>query len=384
MELLEWAALLFCAAATLIHLVSTGLAIVRVRPQFPPRSHGPAPAVTILRPVCGLDPWEELTLRSGFELNHPNYELIFCCASADDPVVPLIRRLIAAYPQIPAQLLIGQDNSTPNPKLANLIKGWYAAGAQWVVMADSNVLMPPDYIDRLFAGWQADTGLMCSPPVGCMPQGFWAELECAFLNGFQARWQYCADSIGLGFAQGKTMLWRRADLERAGGIRALAGEIAEDAAATKVVRGQGLRVRLVRGPFGQPLGGRTIAQVWARQLRWARLRRATFPVFFVPELLAGSLFPILGGAYGAEALELSPTAVVSGLGAVWFGAEAWMTRAAGWHLSITSPLAWFLRDLALPILWGNAWLGDSFSWRGNQMHLDDAPLDVEAPSPPGA
>jgi hypothetical protein len=32
------------------------------------------------------------------------------------------------------------------------------------------------------------------------------------------------------------MLWRRADPDRAGGIEVLAGEVAEEAAATKVVR----------------------------------------------------------------------------------------------------------------------------------------------------
>ena len=69
-----------------------------------------------------------------------------------------------------------------------------------------------------------------------MPRGFWAELECAFLNTYQARWQYAADSLGHGFAQGKTMLVRRRDLAQAGGIQALAEEIAEDAAATKLVR----------------------------------------------------------------------------------------------------------------------------------------------------
>ena len=103
-------------------------------------------------------------------------------------------------------------------------------------MADSNVLMPRDYLQRLLAGWRPDTGLLCSPPIGCQPDGFWAEVECAFLNTYQARWQYAADTLGLGFAQGKTMLWRRRDLERAGGIQALAEEIAEDAAATKLVR----------------------------------------------------------------------------------------------------------------------------------------------------
>src|SRR5438128_1355144 len=80
------------------------------------------------------------------------------------------------------------------------------------------------------------TGLVCSPPVGCLPDGVFAELECAFLNTYQARWQCVADSAGYGFAQGKSMLWRRDLLERAGGIRVLASELAEDAASTKVVR----------------------------------------------------------------------------------------------------------------------------------------------------
>ena len=90
------------------------------------------------------------------------------------------------------------------------------------MFADSNVLMPRDYIQRLFASWRADTGLVASPPAGCRPEGIWAELECAFLNTYQARWQYLIDSLGRGFAQGKTMLWRRTDLEGAGGIEALA------------------------------------------------------------------------------------------------------------------------------------------------------------------
>lgn len=382
MVMLEWAAILFCAAAVSIHLFSTLIAIVRCRPSGVLEPLRSAPAVTVLRPICGLDQYEELTLRSGFELNYPHYELIFCCANTGDPVVPLVRKLMAAYPHVDAKLLFGEDKSTPNPKLGNLIKGWYAAGHHWIVMADSNVLMPPDYLQRLFRGWRADTGLMCSPPVGCMPQGFWAQLECAFLNSYQARWQYTAEGVGLGFAQGKTMLWRRADLEKAGGIRALAAEIAEDAASTKVVRQQGLRVRLVREPFGQPLGRRTARQVWDRQLRWARLRRATFPAFFIPELFSGSVPPLLAAAYGADAVGLSAEWLLAALCALWYGSEAVLTKAARWHLSATSPLAWVLRDLALPGLWVNAWLGRSFSWRGNEMHLDDTPGEIESGYPP--
>lgn len=261
MDEIAWGCVLFVGLATLLHIVGALLAIHRSRrsAQIPALAGVPLsalPPVTVLRPVRGREPFDELTLRTGFELAYGRYELILCCADADDPIVPVVRRLIDEYPHVDAKLLIGQDTLNSNPKLNNLIKGWRAARHAWVVMADSNVLMPPDYLQRLLAGWRADTGLICAPPIGCMPDGLWAEVECAFLNTYQARWQYAADSVGLGFAQGKTMLWRRADLERAGGIRALGAEIAEDAAATKVVRRLGKRVRLVDRAFGQPLGRR--------------------------------------------------------------------------------------------------------------------------------
>jgi ceramide glucosyltransferase len=377
MDEIAWGCVVFVGLATLLHFTSALLAIYRARRSRDEPSVTSAPAsslppISVLRPVRGLDPYDELTLRSSFTLAYERYELILCCEDADDPVVPVIRRLMAECAHVDAKLLIGRDTLCSNPKLNNLIKGWRAARHDWVVMADSNVLMPADYLQRLLAGWRADTGLLCAPPIGCMPEGFWAEVECAFLNTYQARWQYAADTVGLGFAQGKTMLWRRADLERAGGIRELGAEIAEDAAATKVVRRARKRVRLVDRAFGQPLGVRSAVQIWSRQVRWAKLRRATFPLYFLPELLSGSAVPFIAAAYAAEAFGFSGLGAVGTLAVVWYGSEAVLARAAGWHFSALSPLAWMARDVMLPVLWVQAWLGNSFSWRGNDMHLANA------------
>jgi cellulose synthase/poly-beta-1,6-N-acetylglucosamine synthase-like glycosyltransferase len=195
--------------------------------------------VSLVRPVCGLENHIEQTLRSGFDLDYPRYEIIFCAAAPNDAVVPLVKRLITEHPHIPARLLVGNERISDNPKLNNVCKGWRAAAYDWVVMADSNVLMPPDYIERLFAAWQPDCGLVSSPPVAGRPDGFWAELECAFLNTYQVRWQYAAAGIGIGFAQGKSMLCRRSQIEKAGGITRLATEPAEDAATTKLIRALG-------------------------------------------------------------------------------------------------------------------------------------------------
>jgi ceramide glucosyltransferase len=225
--------------------------------------------------------------------------------------------------------------------------------------------MPPDYLTRLWNCWRPDTGLVCSPPSGTAPQGFWAGVECAFLNTYEARWQYVADTIGLGFAQGKTMFWRRAVLDEAGGIRVLGLEPAEDAASTKVVRDAGLRVRLVDAPFPQPLGRRSAREVWHRQARWAQLRRASFPLFYLPEFLGGALIPVAAAATLATALDLSWIPAVVAVLTLWYGTEAKLARTAGWPLSWAYPLQAAVRDLALPALWVTGWLGYDFVWRGN-------------------
>ncbi len=381
--MIEWAALVFLALAVLVHIASAAMAIWRVRSKGVSASAveiSALPPVTIIRPVCGLDPFDELTLRSTFTLNHPGVELLFCSARERDAAVPLVRKLISEYPHVDAKLLIGDDKSTPNPKLNNVIKGWGAARHPWIVIADSNVLMPRDYVAQLFASMTADTGLVCSPPVGSRPLGFWAEVECAFLNTYQARWQLAADTVGFGFAQGKSMLWRRELLDAAGGIRALGIEVAEDAAATKVVRGNGYGVRLVDAPFEQPLGARSFRQILDRQVRWARLRRATFPLCYSPEVLTSGFAPMLAAALAAPLIDIDPVAATGLTGAVWFGAEALLSKAVGWHVSAVSPLAWVIRDLMLPVIWLKGWIGDGFTWRGNNMTV--AEPSVASPQGP--
>ncbi len=352
-----------------VHLLSCALTVWRAfrpaRPAPPGRDRQP---VSLLRPVCGLDPNDDATLRSTFLLDpHPALEIVFCAARDTDPAVALLRRLMREYPHVRARVLIGDDRPTANPKLNNLVKGWHGSDGTWVIMADSNVLLPPDYVTELHAAYRGDTGLVCSPPVGSAPDGLAAEVECAFLNTYQGRFQLAADSLGFGFAQGKTMFWQRGLLDGAGGIEALARDAAEDAAATKIVRATGRRVRLVDRPYPQPLGRRLWRDVWQRQVRWARLRRATFPLFYAPEILAGGGIPVAAAGLIAGDVGVHPAAAMLGMAAVWYGAEAAVARLAGWHFSTWSPLALIARDAMLPAVWIAGWTGNGFTWRGNEM-----------------
>lgn len=371
------AAALFLVFTGAVHFGSIAVAMRRCRPArefLPPPAH--APAITIVRPICGLENFIEETLRSSFQLDYPRVEILFCCARADDPAAPLAQRLMADYPWIDARLLIGNQRISGNPKLNNMFKGWREASHDFVVFADSNVLMPRDYVQRLLTEFDDQAGLVCSPPVGSRPRNLWADVECAFLNGYQARWQILADTMGLGFAQGKTMMWRKADLERAGGIRRLADETAEDAASTKIVREAGRKVRIVDAPFPQPLGHRAFTDVWKRQARWAQLRRASFLKFFLPEIVSGALPPLFATAFLAFAFELPLVATLSAFTALWYGAEMLLAYTAGWPLSSRSLLASMLRDLMIPPLWAMAWSDAGFVWRGNAMTLEDESVET--------
>jgi ceramide glucosyltransferase len=370
----------FCLSLTLLNLVSLGIAGWRCRRRKAALQirlaatglENPTPPVSIVRPVCGLESFSGLTLRSTFELDYPDYEVIFCVQRKNDPIIPLLEKLLADQPEGRGRMLIGDDPISSNPKLNNCFKGWQAARHQWIVLADSNVLAPKNYLQQMLACFTPKVGLVCSPPLGIMPRGFRAQLECAFLNSFQARWQFFADAFGRGFAQGKSMMWRREIVDHAGGIAALASEIAEDAAATKLVRAANMKVVLVDRPFGQPLGARTLRAIYQRQTRWARLRRASFPHMYAAEIFGSSLLSILAGAYAARAFNVEPWAVAALVAAVWHLPEAAVNWALRWPTSLVSPFAYLLRDLLFPAIWIDGWFSDDFVWLGNSMSVREA------------
>lgn len=325
--------------------------------------------VTILRPVSGVENNLERTLSSSFELDHKNYEIIFCICDPHDPAIPLVKQLMQHYSKVSSSLLIGNDPISDNPKLNNLVKGWKAAKYPWIVMTDSNVLMPKTYITELFSCWNDKTGLITSPPLGIEPENFCADIEAAFLNSYQARWQLTSDFIGNGFAQGKTLFWHRDILDKAGGIEALACELAEDAASTKIVRNQGLNVRLSSMPFGQPLGKKTWQSVWNRQKRWAKLRRDSFPGFFYLEILSGIIFPsiclILACSFSTVSFAWMFLYLFT-----WYFIEFFVTKCVGWPFSLRQALAQILRDFLLPVLWVSAFGKGGYQWQGHKVDIN--------------
>ena len=106
-----WFGLAFVLVTAAVHFASIALVILRGRIAVHHLDEKVAetPPVSILRPVRGLENSIERTLRSGFELDYPHHELVFCVASADDPIIPVVNKLIAEHPKLEARLLIGDD-----------------------------------------------------------------------------------------------------------------------------------------------------------------------------------------------------------------------------------------------------------------------------------
>ncbi|MEY8882125.1 ceramide glucosyltransferase [Donghicola sp. XS_ASV15] len=358
--------MILLGAAMALHLATVVLSGLRYlsAPKLP-ASSDELPALTLLRPVCGLDAFDEDTLRSSFHLDYPDYRIIFCAAQENDPACALVRRLIAENPQVPARLMVGETPLTGNPKINNMHKGYIAAETDHIVMADSNLMLPRDYLRQLVACWDDDrVGLITSPAAGNRADDLWSAVECAFLNTHQGRWQLAADAVGLGYAQGKTLYGKRSIIDAGGGLQALGRDLAEDVAMTKLIRGQDKTVRLTKQLFYQPIGKKSFAQVWARQLRWSLIRRQGFLHLFLLEMVQGPVLPLLI-CLGFIAAGALPGWTAFAYLALWYGSEWALARIAGWPASLRDVAAFVLRDALIPVIWAVTWTQKGLVWRGN-------------------
>jgi ceramide glucosyltransferase len=354
--------------AFMLHFATAIVTALRLRAASVSRIYGDPrlrPPVSLIIPIAALEQSEIESALSAFDILYPDFELLFCAFDEDEPRLASLRQKIAASPHVKARLLTGRARVSANPKLDNIEKAWTAAQAELIAMVDGNVVFPPDLIDRLLAVWDESTGLSSSAPIGVKPLGLWAEVECAFLNTFHTRWQLSADYLGGGFANGKAMLFRRGLLVDRGGFRGLSFDLAEDSAATKIVRAANLKVKLVDSPLQQPLGRRSMAQVWRRQLRWAQLRRRSFPLIFLCECLITVATPLLAGLGLASLLGWSLGWTLLSIVTAWYGVEAALAWAVGWPWKPLSFIACVIRDGMALAIWPIALAKSGYVWRGN-------------------
>ena len=302
MSTLDQFAFGYAVAATGLQVASIALAARKCRKPRRRLAAAPdAPPVTVGPAFVRVETFSETTLEAAFALDYPDYELIFCLAHADDPAALLARRAMARHPDRKASLLVGDERPSANPKLNNVVKGWKAARNAWIIIANSNVLMPPDYIQRMMAGWRNTSESsarrrLARPPSRWRPK--WSALFSTRMRRAGSTRPTPAASVSRKASRccGGATSSRRAAASNGSATRSLK-TLQRPSWSAAPTCGHASTA----GPFDQPLGRRAWSEVWGRQARWARLRRATFPLFFAPELFTSGLLAIIAGAFGATA-----------------------------------------------------------------------------------
>ncbi len=363
---LFWTGLSWWSATMAVQWLSAGLARLP-RPVAPAR-HGAAD-FSLVAPMVGRRDASEAYVRALRLLAEQGAEILICVTSESDEAVAAVRAL---WPQAP--ILVGSD-TTFNPKLNNVRKGFEAATRPVVMLCDAGIAVTERDLAAAAALLSDRVGLVLALKVGTHPGNFAGAMECAYINGHQARFLLAADRLGMPVASGGVTILSRDVLQRVGGHRGFLNYLADDYSIVRTVRDQaGLTTWLANVTPPMPVGRRSWNDVWRRQVRWGSTR-----LKLSPEVRALVLFePVIGWLVSGIALALAlasagtalPWIALALLGhsVAWLAAEAWFLSR--YHLP-GGPQAWaaaLARELLVPWLAVEAWRGrNRIDWRGTDL-----------------
>jgi ceramide glucosyltransferase len=350
-----------------------------------------APRVTLLKPLCGLEPRLDESLESFFAQDYPAFEIIFGARSSDDPAIRIVERLRAKYPSVPVEIVFSGEPRHPNAKVCSLAAMIAVATTDFYIISDSDVRVERNYIRELVAPF-ADPriGLATCLYRGVPTGGLWSRLEALGMSVEMTAGVLVSDTLeGMKFALGPTMMVRRQALEQIGGIGALARYCADDYVLGNRVALAGWRVVLSRHTVDHVVLNRDFKHSILHQLRWMKSTRFSRPGGHLGTVLTFAMpFGLLGFLAGLDLHRLV-------LGAALL---AWavlnrlvLSIAAGWAAvrdSNSLKHCWLypLRDLMGFLFWLASYQNSEVVWRGKRyrLHSGGEMTPVSAPSPPAA
>lgn len=261
------------------------LAAQRYRSAVPPPLRSAEP-ISILKPLAGLDDSLESNLRTFFEQDYPDFEILFAVREAHDPAVAVVKKLQQEHPPIRTQLLVTGEPPYPNAKVFSLDLMLPKAANDLVVMSDSDIRVTPTLLQTLAAEFQDPSIGVATCPYRAVPgASIWSRLEATGMNtDFIAGMLVARMLEGVKFAVGPTIAARRHVLQAIGGFERLKDYLAEDFMMGKLAAEDGHGVILSSYVIEHHIGDSSFLQNLSHRLRWVRSTRRSRPAGYIGQL----------------------------------------------------------------------------------------------------
>jgi ceramide glucosyltransferase len=341
------------------------------------------PAVSILKPVKGVDPEMYEAFASHCRQDYPGeFEILFGASSMEDPAVALIQRLQREFPQQHIRLILCPEVLGANGKVSNLVQMLPEARYDHLLINDSDIRVTPNYLRRVMSAFALsspaykDVGMVTALYRGRALNTLGSRLEALgistdFMPGaLTARWM----EKGLRFGLGSTLAVTREALDAIGGLRPLVDYLADDYEMGARIFRAGYRVELAREVVETSIPAYSLSQFLAHQLRWARGVRDARPLGYLGLLVTFGLPWAIANVF-ASAASLDSLALLS----VMLCVRIVMALSIGVGVlgdRGTLRDLWLLplRDVVALAVWFWSFAGDTVVWRGQRFHVRDGKL----------
>ncbi|MFL6415331.1 MAG: bacteriohopanetetrol glucosamine biosynthesis glycosyltransferase HpnI [Bryobacteraceae bacterium] len=323
-------------------------------------------AISILKPLSGLDEGLEENLRSFFEQDYATFELLFAVRQENDPAVPIVRRLIAEYPSVPAKLILTGEPPYPHAKVYSLQCMLDRSRHDLVVMSDSDVRVDLDFCRKLAAEFSdQNLGLVTCPYRAVSGKAIWSRLEAVGMNtDFHAGLFTAVMMEGTKFAVGPTIVARKSVLLALGGMERVKDYLAEDYMLGRIAAELGFVVRLSPYVVEHRIGSEGMLKNFSHRLRWARSTRRSRPWGYVGQFFTHPL-PV-GLTTALVCPEVWPFMVVTlalRVVSAWTVSQGILRARVPWLLLP-------LQDMLGFVFWVAGFFGNSINWRGQRYILN--------------
>ena len=329
------------------------------------------PAVTVLKPVCGLEKNQRANLRSTCIQDYPEFQVVFSVQTADDPAIPLLKEIQCQVGADRVTVAIENCRGGTNGKINNMMGGLLHARHDVLVISDSDVRLKPDYLKTIIAPLaDPDVGCVCTLYKAACADRWFEKMELLTLNAdFMANVVFAHISGASKFCLGASAALRRSTLKEIGGLEALADYLVEDYEMGRRIWVSGKKIAIVPYLVDTMVDLKSPGQWWNHQVYWDQNTRAARPrAFFATALIRSTPFALLyalarlcdptglGVLAGALFLRLATAAAILGWG---FGDREGL-RSIG-----LLPL----RDVLSLASWFLAFAKRTTIWRGSQFIL---------------